>query len=549
MYSKRPAACLASLVFISCFLALPPSGFSQGLGSLVGGQQTATTAAPAAVDPLKRNTPRSAIYSFLQACHQNKLDTAAEYLDLHRLRGEQRNTQGPLLAQQLGQLLDRDTQFEVGHLSNDPGGRLDDGLAPNLDKLDDFDLNGQTVTLYLQRVPQGDLQVWLLSADSVARIPSLVALLGESAFERRLPAPLVTTRFVGTPIWVWIALLLTALVLSLLSRLLSRLFLLIVRPLTKRSKNFQQQRLEALIEPLRLVVSVMVFRACMEVIGPSALLRDYLLKLMALLFILGVASVLMRIVDIISDNVVSRLSSTEASLTYSIIPLFVRSAKIGIFCLGAITVLANWGYNTSTILAGLGVGGVAVALASQKTIENLFGSISIISDRPVLVGDYCQFGSQSGTVEDIGLRSTRIRTADRTVVTIPNSVFSTMTLENFAKRDRMWFHPTLSLRRDTTPDQIRAMMDAVAKVLKDHPLVDPTDVPLRFTKITRDSFDLEIFSYVLTTDYNVYLRAQSELLLRIVEAAQRLNVEFAVPINENVAPTLQLRPEPEMAGK
>ena len=249
----------------------------------------------------------------------------------------------------MGQLLDRDTQFEVGHLSNDLGGRLDDGLAPNLDKLDDFDLNGQTVTLYMQRVTQGDLQVWLLSADSVARIPSLAALLGESAIERRLPAPLVTTKFVGTPIWVWMALLLTALVLSLLSRLLSRLVLLILRPLTKRSKNFQQQRLEALIEPLRLVVSVMVFRACMEVIGPSALLRDYLLKLMALLFIMGVASVLMRIVDIISDNVVSRLSPTEASLTYSIIPLFVRSAKIGLFCLGAITVLASWGYNTSTI--------------------------------------------------------------------------------------------------------------------------------------------------------------------------------------------------------
>ncbi|MBV8707688.1 MAG: mechanosensitive ion channel family protein [Acidobacteriaceae bacterium] len=319
--------------------------------------------------------------------------------------------------------------------------------------------------------------------------------------------------------------------------------------MTRRIKTLQENRLEALIEPLRLVVSVMVFRACMEVIGPSALLRDYLLKLMALLFIMGIASVLMRIVDIISDTAISRLSATEKALSYSVIPLFVRCAKIGIFALGIVTVLSNWGYNTNTILAGLGVGGVAIALASQKTIENLFGSVSIISDRPVLVGDFCKFGDQSGTVEDIGLRSTRIRTLDRTVVTIPNSVFSTMTLENFAKRDRMWFHPTLSLRRDTTPEKIRAMMDAVTKILKNHPMVDPTDVPLRFTKITRDSFDLEIFSYVLTPDFNMYLRVQSELLLQIVAAAQDLGIEFAVPINENVAPTLQLRPEGEMATK
>ncbi|MBV9226056.1 MAG: mechanosensitive ion channel family protein [Acidobacteriaceae bacterium] len=548
MCFEPKAVRVAVIALLALLLTSPAPALSQGFGGLISSEQK--PAAPAAaVDPLKRTSPRSAIYAFLQACHAEKFDIASQYLDLHRLKGEQRIKQGPLLAQQLGQLLDRDTQFEVGHLSNDPGGRLGDGLAPDLDKLDDLDLNGQTVTLYMQRVAQGDLQVWLVSADSVARIPELAALAGESSIERKLPAPLVTTKFVGTPLWIWMALVLTALLISLLSRLLSRVVLLIAKRLTRRIKTLQENRLEALIEPLRLVVSVMVFRACMEVIGPSALLRDYLLKLMALLFIMGIASVLMRIVDIISDTAISRLSATEKALSYSVIPLFVRCAKIGIFALGIVTVLSNWGYNTNTILAGLGVGGVAIALASQKTIENLFGSVSIISDRPVLVGDFCKFGDQSGTVEDIGLRSTRIRTLDRTVVTIPNSVFSTMTLENFAKRDRMWFHPTLSLRRDTTPEKIRAMMDAVTKILKSHPMVDPTDVPLRFTKITRDSFDLDIFSYVLTPDFNAYLRVQSEVLLQIVAAAQDLGIEFAVPINENVAPTLQLRPEGEMATK
>ncbi|MGA8025731.1 MAG: mechanosensitive ion channel domain-containing protein, partial [Bryobacteraceae bacterium] len=152
----------------------------------------------------------------------------------------------------------------------------------------------------------------------------------------------------------------------------------------------------------------------------------------------------------------------------------------------------------------------------------------------VLVGDSCQFGGQVGTVEDIGLRSTRIRTPDRTVVTIPNAQFSTMTLENYSRRDRMWFHPTLHLRRSTKPEQIREMMDAVTKLLQAHPMVDASGVPLRFTKITDQSFDLEIFSYVQTADYNEYLKVQSELLLKIIDAAAERNVGFAVPFQESI---------------
>src|SRR5581483_3445387 len=164
------------------------------------------------------------------------------------------------------------------------------------------------------------------------------------------------------------------------------------------------------------------------------------------------------------------------AISYSVFPLFVRFAKICLFCIAVLVTLEQWGYNTNTILAGLGVGGLAVALAAQKTLENLFGGISVISDRPVLVGDFCQFGGQAGTVEDIGLRSTRIRTLDRTVVTIPNAQFSTMTLENFSKRDRVWFHPTLHLRRNTKPEQIREMMDAVTKILQEHAMVDASGV-------------------------------------------------------------------------
>ncbi len=531
-------------VFAALFL-LPLAARTQGLGGLLPGAKNSGTPT-VQVDPLKRTSPRSSILSFLEACHSNHFVLASQYLDLRRIAANQRAVRGPDLARELASILDRDPKFEVQYLSDAPEGDLADGLPPDLDKLDVFERNGQTIELELQRENQQGVQVWLVSADSVARIPQLSAAAGESEIEKKLPRALVVTEFAGTPVWIWLALILLALILSLVSRLLSRILIALAKPIAKHyAKTLQTYRLETFAEPLRLLVAIVVFRICMEAVAPSALVRDYLLKLLALLFIFGAASLVMRIVDVISDQAAARLDPRQRALSYSVFPLFVRIVKIFIFCIAILFVLSRWGYSTGTILAGVGVGGIAVALAAQKTIENLFGSISIITDRPVLVGDFCQFGTQTGTVEDIGLRSTRIRTQDRTVVTVPNSVFSTMTLENFSRRDRYWFHPTLHLRRDATAEQIREMVDAIGRILQQHPKVDASGVPVRFTKISNESFDLEIFAYVLTGDGNEYLKIQSELLLNLLEAAAALNVGFAVPFQESVV-TERSGGEPEI---
>ena len=531
---------------LGALLTFEPLLAGQVLNNLISApKNTLNQAAP--VDRLNRTTPQSSIFNFLQACHDSNFHLASQYLDLRKIPLDQRSIQGPQLARQLAEILDRDPKFEVGHLNNTPDGDLGDGLQTGMDTLDGFRVNGQTISLRMQRENLQGVNVWLVSADSVARIPQLRAVAGESAIEKRLPQGLVTTKFIDTPLWVWLALVIVALILTIVSRLLSRIVIALLTPMAKRyAKSVQSHRLESFVEPLRLLLSVIVFRACMEVIPPSALVRDYLLKLLILLFIVGVAAFFMRVVDLIADRAISRLDPRQRALSYSVFPLFVRIFKIFIFCLAVLFVLSQWGYSTTTILAGVGVGGIAVALAAQKTIENLFGSVSLITDRPVLVGDFCQFGTQSGTVEDIGLRSTRIRTLDRTVVTIPNSVFSTLTLENFSRRDRVWFHPTLNLRRDTSPEQIRAMMEAVTKILQAHPRVDASGVPLRFSKITKESFDLDIFAYVLTADYNEYLKVQSELLLKFLDAAARFGVGFAVPVQESItAPTRATEPQSE----
>ena len=512
--------CTASM---SCVCAAQP---------IVTGSSQSANAAP---DALGRETPRSSIRGFLEACHDGKYVRATGYLDLSRLPKNQRTTEGPELARQLGILLDRDMDFEVEDLSSTTEGQLNDGLDPDLERLARFRENGRAATLYLQRQEHNGNSVWVVSADSVSRIPQWSSLSQGPAIEKRLPPWLVETRLFGTALWVWIALAVLALLLSVVSKLLSRIVISLVKPVARRyAQGLQAYRLESFTEPLRLLLSVAVFRACMEAIGPSALLREYLLGLLALLAVFGLAALLMRVVDVVSDRMTARLDPRQRALSYSVLPLGVRFVKICIFCLALLIVLDQWGLHITTILAGVGVGGLAVALAAQKTIENLFGGISVISDRPVLVGDVCQFGGQTGVVEDIGLRSTRIRTAERTLVTIPNAQFSTMTLENLSRRDRMLFKPVLQLHRDTSPDQVRAMMQRIEQILRDEPKVDPTEVPVRFTKIVPEAYTLEVFAYVLTSDGSEYLRQQSRLLLKMLDAAAELGVRFAVPFQESV---------------
>jgi MscS family membrane protein len=517
-----------TLTLLGVLLSMP--GKPQA-AKLFGRGNTGATSAPQ--DALNRLTPRSSISSFLAACNDERFVAAARYLDLSSLPSGSRAEEGPELARDLASLLDQDSGFELSSLSDQQEGKKSDSLDANYDVLARLQINGSFNTLEMERVTQNQNRVWLVSADSVARLADLSALAGESEFEKALPQVLVSFRLVGTSIWIWIVLVGVAVVLSMLSRVLSHILIRVIRRLFKNvDSSLKSARVEAFLEPLRLLVSVSVFRAVMEIVNPSALLRDYLLRLLALLFAFGAAALTMRIVDVLADQILNRLDEKGRALSYSVLPLGVRVIKMFIFCIAVLFILTNWGYNTNAILAGLGVGGLAVALAGQKTIENLFGGISLISDRPVLVGDFCQFGGQYGTVEDIGLRSTRVRTLDRTVVTIPNSSFSTMTLENLSRRDRMWFHPTLHLRRDTPPDRLQAYMSELEKIMNDHPRVDASGVPLRFTQIANESLDLDIFAYVNTADYNEYLKVQTELLFRFLRASQSLDVDFAVPLTE-----------------
>ena len=192
-------------------------------------------------------------------------------------------------------------------------------------------------------------------------------------------------------------------------------------------------------------------------------------------------------------------------------------------------VLHSFGVNVITVLAGPGVGGITVALAAQKTLENFIGGITLYADQPVRVGEFCRFGGTLGTVEEVGLRSTRVRTLDRTVVTIPNSEFSNQQIENFARRDRVWYHPTIHLRYETTQDQIRYVLVEVHRMLYAHPKVDSASARIRFVGFGHSSLDLEVFSYVTVIDYEEYIEVAEDLNLRIMDIVTAAGSSFALP--------------------
>ena len=196
---------------------------------------------------------------------------------------------------------------------------------------------------------------------------------------------------------------------------------------------------------------------------------------------------------------------------------------------GLLGVLRHFGVDPTPALAGLGVGGIAVALAAQKTLENVVAGASLIFDQAVQVGDFLKVGEVTGTVEQIGLRSTRMRTLDRTVVSIPNSQIANVTLETLSVRDRFWFHPVVGVRYETTSSQLRAALDGIRRLLLDHPSVDDASVRVRFLRLGAFSLDIDVFAYVDARDWNHFLELQEQLLFGVTGAVTAAGTEIAFP--------------------
>lgn len=196
----------------------------------------------------------------------------------------------------------------------------------------------------------------------------------------------------------------------------------------------------------------------------------------------------------------------------------------------AVFILAEaFSLSYTSVLAGLGVGGIALALAAQSSIANVLAGFTIYADRPISVGQFCKVGEHLGTIEHIGLRSTRVRSIDRTVITVPNSELVNLSLENYAHRDRILFTMMLQLRYETTPNQLRHVLTELRRLLEANPRVADEDMRVRFINLGESSLDIEIYAYVVTTNHATYLEIREAILLQIMNLVADSGSDFAFP--------------------
>jgi MscS family membrane protein len=374
------------------------------------------------------------------------------------------------------------------------------------------------------------VRIWKIAAATVAQIPELYAEFEPAWVEEWLPPIFFERQLFDVALWKWLVLLVLLAAASLVSLLIAGTTTRLIGVFfTRRHESFDPRIAHLVRGPVRLAWMVVLFALGHRFLGLALTFAGTLRFLERLSLVVAFAWLTFRLIDL---GALALRVRAQRRGNLGVLPVLVpgaRFAKLVVLLIGALGVLGTLGVNVSAAVAGLGVGGIAVALAAQKSLENLFGGITLFADRPVQVGDFFRYGDKVGTVEEIGLRSTRVRTLDRTVVSVPNAEFSNLHLENFTKRDRMRLWTTIGLRYETTPEQLRYVLARLRQVLLAHPRITDDPARVRFVGFGAYSLDLEVFAYADTSDWNEFLQIREDVYLRFMEAIKEAGTGFAFP--------------------
>ena len=477
------------------------------------------------VDEFDRGTPRRSLRGFLTAAQDRDFETAAEYLDQRNLPSRMTITDGPALAHGLAIVINRKLWIDFAEVSDHPDGTSGDGLPSYRDEFAEIETHDQVITLLLQRVPRGDGEfIWKISNKTVGEIPELYEEFGYGPVEERLFNILPDVTFLNVELFKWVIVLGVALiaypVLLLLLRFLSGL-------LAKPSSPVHQLVRRFLTRPFLWLLIIIILNKVISGLGigieAQQIARAQTVNIIIVAWALLSATNLFRAIYRV------RLQRQGKEAAIVLLGPLGNAIKIVIVLFAILLWLSNLGFNITALLAGLGVGGIAIALALQKPLEDLLGAVSIYTQQPIKVGDFCRFGEITGTVEEIGLRTTRIRTLSKTVVSIPNAKIAGDILDNYSVRKHIWYHPRLTLRYDSTPKQLKDVLAAIRDLLDTHEKVLDESLRVRLTGFSREGFKLDIHAYIGTSDYAEFLEIAEELNLATIEIVTKSGAGFAIP--------------------
>jgi len=512
-----------AVVSASCL----PLRAQSSLQQILQPAKPASNSAPAPADPFGRGTPYGTVFGFLQAAQSGDYSIAAQYLQMSAAR---RQSEGDQMAMKLKLVMDVAFAGSLKHVSTLPEGTPQEDIPLDHQRIGTMSSGDIEANLDLVRVTDPSAgKIWLISSDTLAKIPELYDQVKARRVETKLPQWLVKHQLAGMPLWQWLALLLAIPV----AGGAGWLFLLVLQiPLRWWARHRGQPGIanwRSVSGPGWLLTATVAHRILAGYLGMPLLPRHYYVQLVTVALIIGANWILWQFVRWFLRRVRNRAFAHGHGGTGSLILLGERIIKAVVFMMALFFILGSLGFNMSTALAGLGIVGLAIGFGAQKSIENLFGGVFVLGDEVIRVGDTCRFGDRTGTVEDIGLRSTRVRTDNRTLLAIPNGTVATINVENFSRRDKIFFQTNLALRYETSPDQMRYLLANARRLLYSHPKIEAASVHVRLTDFRVSAFNVEVSAYVLTQDDNEFGAVREDLLLRFIDLINESGTAFALP--------------------
>ena len=502
-----------------CLLALFPTWAQVAQPTPAPPKQTAPVS-----DPYGRNTPHGTLLGFLRAAQTGQWGRAAYYLQLPSTK---RESQEKILGPQLKEILDQHSTYLLGGGSDQPEGDLSDGLPPDQEMVGTIEGPEGSLNLLLVRVTQEDTEpIWLFSAETLANLKEFQRSSTLFWVEEKLPAALAEKQFLGVALWKWLANFLSFPVLFAGLWLLLFVAALLMRLIGRKEWKRLPRRA---FGPLACLLVLVLHWWMIRPVGLPILFRYYQNRAMVLCLIAVFLWLAMHCMDWVGNLMVRRTLDQHRTFALSTFGLIRGVSKVLLIIIASLLALWVLGFNLGTALAGVGIGGIAIALGAQKTLENLIGGVSMLTDRVLQVGDQCKIGDQIGAVEEISLRSTKIRTREGSLLAVPNGVMATINLENLSNRKRYLFNPAISLRYETNAEKVLQGVETIQGVLNEHSGVDPADLRVCFKDFGAFSLDVEVFAYILTNDYAKYVEIRQQLLLQILCALESAGIGFAFP--------------------
>ncbi len=491
-------------------------------------------------------TPRHAYQTYYMAMTRvvegeaEALDDAIECLDLSEVPGTVLQEYSAQVAKQLGKILDNIDRIDPEELSNDPSGpfyllyRHDEGLI---------------------EIAQSDDGAWRFSVATVAAIPEIHREMEISGyFEERLLTGLARIELSGAEVisemgvqsfipatwrdktfiledWQWIFLIFIILIGMLLDKLVPAILSKALRFWFKHT--FIGDKPDLILSTSRPFGFLAMSGFWWIVLGNSGLelkVLNVLLTAVKFMTAAGFVWCAYRSVDVVSEFIERQATETTSRMDDLLAPFVRKSLKVLVTVFGIVFVASNINIDVTSLVAGLGIGGLALALAAQDTLSNLFGSLTVLFDRPFQVGDWVVIGGDiEGTVEELGFRSTRIRTFYNSVITVPNAKLISVQVDNLGERRYRRIKALLSLTYNTQPDKIEAFCEGIRELIRTHPYTRKDYFHVWLNQFGGSSLDVLLYCFVKTPDWSTELREKHRLFLDILRLAKELGIEFAFP--------------------